>query len=205
MTARKPAIGAFMLPLCGIGVVLGLLNWMMQGPVPGDILLTRGLQAVVGHQPDWAAIMTKGGTKPWVWAVTALVGMALYALRGARMALVAPLSFALAVAADGILRYFVYSPRPLAALVAVAKPSSTSGLPSTYGLVTGSTIGLLAMVTLADQRAAVRTIGWIAVAWLLAGWAARVTMGGHWTSQLLASYALSMMMGRGAQVLLRQR
>lgn len=205
MKIRNRTIRPFMLPLCGIGVVLGLLNWAMQGPVPGDVLLTRGLQSVVGHQPHWAAIVTKGATEPWMWAVTTLVAVALYALRGARMALAAPLSFALAVAADGLLRYFVHSPRPLATLVAVAKPSATSGLPSTYGLVTGATIGLLAMVALADQRAAVRGIGWIAVAWLIAGWAARVTMGGHWTSQLLASYALSMMMARGVQLVLRQR
>ncbi len=187
-----------LLPLCAIGLLLGLLNWVMQEPVPGDALLTRGLQALFGHQPGWANIITKSATEPWMWAMTLAVAILLHILHGARMALAAPISFALAIAADGLLRFYLHSPRPLAALVAVAKPSPSSGLPSTYGLVTG------AIVALADRRGVVRAIGWIAIGWMVAGWAARVTMGGHWTSQLLASYALSAIMALGVIRLLRR-
>lgn len=204
MKTRTTLIRRPLLPLCAIGLLLGLLNWVMQGPVPGDALLTRSLQALFGHQPGWANIITKSATEPWMWAMTLAVAILLHILHGARMALAAPISFALAIAADGLLRFYLHSPRPLAALVAVAKPSPSSGLPSTYGLVTGATIGLLAIVALADRRGVVRAIGWIAIGWMVAGWAARVTMGGHWTSQLLASYALSAIMALGVIRLLRR-
>ena len=138
MKTRTTLIRRPLLPLCAIGLLLGLLNWVMQGPVPGDALLTRSLQALFGHQPGWANIITKSATEPWMWAITLAVAILLHILHGARMALAAPISFALAIAADGLLRFYLHSPRPLAALVAVAKPSPSSGLPSTYGLVTGA-------------------------------------------------------------------
>lgn len=193
------------LACCGAGLALGVANWAMQGPLPGDILVTRGLQAMFGPAPQWAGILTKSATEPWMWAMTGVVALILWALRGGVAALTAPVAFALAVAADGILRFFLFSPRPLVSLVAVAKPSASSGLPSTYGLVTGATIGLLMLVALSDRRGGARVVGFAAAAWLVGGWAARVTMGGHWTSQLVASYALSMLIALGVLRMVRLR
>ncbi|AMK19389.1 MULTISPECIES: phosphatase PAP2 family protein [Sphingobium] len=191
--------------LCLAGVTLGVLNWAANGPLPGDVALTRGLQALLGHSPEWAGIVTKSATEPWMWAMTGVVALLLWILRGRVAALAAPIAFALALATDGLLRFFIFSPRPLPTLVAVARPSPSSGLPSTYGLITGTTTGLLMLVALAERRGWARAAGWIALVWLVLGWAARVTMGGHWTSQLLASYALSILMAQGVLRLMRVR
>jgi membrane-associated phospholipid phosphatase len=61
------------------------------------------------------------------------------------------------------------------------------------------------LVALADRRGWARAVGWVALVWLVLGWAARVTMGGHWTSQLVASYALSILMAQGVLRLVRVR
>ncbi|CAN5176177.1 hypothetical protein BH10PSE13_BH10PSE13_03900 [soil metagenome] len=175
--------------LASAGLLLGGLSCWAQGPLPGDVPVTRAVQALLGVNPLWANIVTKTATAPWMWLMTALVALVLGWLRGGRMALTVVLSFAVAVALDGLLRHFIHVPRPLADLIAVAKPSPSSGLPSTFGLVGGATMGLVALI---DRRGAGRFVAVLGWAYLLAGFAARVTMGGHWASQLLASYAVAL-------------
>lgn len=178
------------------GLLLGALSCWAQGPLPGDLPVTRALQAVLGIKPSWAEIVTKTATAPWMWLMTGLVALVLGWLHGWRMAVTVVLSFAVAIALDGFLRHFIHVPRPLAELVGVAKPSPGSGLPSTFGLVGGATMGLVATIGRRGAGRYLMLVGW---AYLFAGFAARVTMGGHWPSQLLASYAAAM----GLALLLR--
>jgi len=85
----------------------------------------------------------------------------------------------------------VFAPKPAAELVAVAAPSASSGLPSTFGLVYA---GLFGAALLASGRGGASAAAGAALAGLLvvAGSGARIVLGGHWTSQLAASLLLGL-------------
>jgi hypothetical protein len=92
----------------------------------------------------------------------------------------------------------VFAPKPATELVAVAAPSGSSGLPSTFGLVYA---GLFGAALLASGRGGASGAAAPAVAGLLvtAGSCARIVLGGHWTSQLLASLSLGLALAALAQ------
>lgn len=91
------------------------------------------------------------------------------------------------------LRAIVFAPRPDDAMVAVAKANSDSGLPSTFALIYGSVLGVV--VVARTQRAALgRWITFVALALIVAGGAARIVLGGHWPSQVVASLLLGFRM-----------
>lgn len=183
--------------LIAAGLAIGLWMLFVQGPLPGDVFVTQALQARFGHMAGWANIVTKTATEPWMWVMTAGVAALLWIMQGQRMALAVPVAFSVMIALDGLLRYFIHAPRPLATLVAVAKPSASSGLPSTFGLVAGATAGLLMLVGWQDGRLFPRLLSLLALFYLVAGLCARVTMGGHWASQVLASYGVAMGLAYG--------
>jgi len=73
----------------------------------------------------------------------------------------------------------------------VVSASSSSGLPSTFGLVYGSIFGVVVLGQASGRLAF--PLRALACALIIAGGAARVVLGGHWTSQMLASVLLGLL------------
>jgi hypothetical protein len=173
--------------------------------LPGDVALTRLIQDVFGPNPVWAEQLTNAGRQPWaVVAVAVAAGMA-YSARGWRGAAAAVAAYCAALLADAALRMMIMAPRPDPSLVAVAAPSASSGLPSTFGLVFGALGGTVI-------AAAWRRPGWsrpalilIAGAAMTAGTIARVTLGGHWPSQMVLSLAAGAVLAAALVQLAGQR
>jgi membrane-associated phospholipid phosphatase len=189
---------AFALALAAAAI--GAANLALQGPLPGDVGVTRALQGLLGAEPAWATWLTGTAKAPLLW-VTLLIAAVLAGWgasrsnRWERMAAV-PLAYGLAFVADKGLRAILFAPRPDAALVAVADPAASSGLPSTFGLVYGAMFGV-ALLARGDRRGRV-----IAGALLAAGLCARIVLGGHWPSQMLASAALGLLLALAAMAVI---
>lgn len=177
--------------------VLWAWIFAVQGPLPGDLALTRVLQGLLGGRPAWAELLTTSAKAPGYWVVAGGCALLSSLIGGWRTGMAVLLSFAAALAVDEILRTLVHVPRPSPDQVLVAKPSGSSGLPSTFGLVYGATVGLLVLAAAGGRDALSRLLLWGGILVLLAGVAARVTMGGHWASQVVVSYALAMLIGLG--------
>ena len=177
--------------------------WASQGPLPGDVALTLALQGISGSNPDWAEWLTGTAKAPLLWGTLAVAAALAFRVSGLRAALAVPIAYGLAFAADKALRAVIFAPRPDPALVAVADPAASSGLPSTFGLVYGAMFGvaLLAPVR-SSQGAAIRII---AVLLLVAGACARILPGGHWPSQMAASIALGLLLASAARAIVRSR
>lgn len=160
------------------------------GPLPGDLALARTVQEMLGTAPEWAIWMTDTAKFPFAWATLAVAAFLAFLVRGWRAALAAGIAFALAHAADKLLRLVVHAPRPSADLIAVASPASSSGLPSTFGLVYGALFGLALLAAAGQRTGAGRFVVALSGTLIAAGLLARVVLGGHWPSQMLLSFAL---------------
>gem|GEM_PF-847640 len=181
--------------LVAVAVVVGAAVLAADGPLPGDASLTRAVQDGLGASPAWARALTDTAKPPAAFALTAAVAAAGWAVGGVRNAAAAGLSFALAFAADKLLRLVMHVPKPDAALVAVDAPSASSGLPSTFALTYGALLGVLLLAPRTARRPAVDAVRLVAAALLAAGLLARVVLGGHWTSQMIASTAAGLALG----------
>lgn len=172
------------------GLALGVACLLSQGPLPGDLVVTRVLQAGLGATPRWAEFVTSTAKSPAVWLTLSLAA-ALAAMRGGwRAATVPALAFAGVELLDALLRALAFAPKPSPELVSVATSSASSGVPSTFGLVYGALFG--AVLFTAGGRGGVRAFAIVAsVGLLIVGASARVVLGGHWTSQMLASLFLA--------------
>ena len=177
-----------------VSLALGGACLLAQGPLPGDVGATRLLQALFGDDPGWARFLTKSARAPGLWA-TLLLAIGLAGIRGGRRAaLVPPLALIVALLLDVALRALIFAPRPDASLVKVASASAGSGLPSTFALVYGALFGAVLFVRARTGGRAPtreRLVGGLAAGMIVAGGGARIVLGGHWASQVLASLALA--------------
>lgn len=174
----------------------------VQGPVPGDVEVTRILQSLFGNAPRWAEWLTDTAKSPMVIATMGVGAGLAWLAAGWRSALAVPLAFGLAWLIDKGLRAVIFAPRPSADLVAVASASSSSGLPSTFGLVYGSIFGVAVFAAATGSSAIVLRA--LALALTFAGAAARVVLGGHWTSQMIASVLLGLLAAVAASAVVDQ-
>ncbi|NNJ25637.1 hypothetical protein [Alienimonas chondri] len=177
-----------------VALPLGVASWVAQGPLPGDVGVTKALQSAFGAEPEWAEFLTGTAKPPLVW-FTLIVGAALaWAKAGWRGAIAVPIAFLIVYLTDKGLRASIYVPKPIAEYVPIAKFSESSGLPSTFGLVFGAAFGAAALLPrVVRSRWGVPPRGLslaatvIAGALLVAGACCRTVLGGHWFSQMAAS------------------
>lgn len=183
---RAAVLGIFAL-------VVGAASWTAQGPLPGDVAITRTLQTLLGDAPPWAFALTQSALVPLAGVSVGVAALLGWWLRGAVGGAAAVLAYGLALVADKALRAGLFVARPAEPLVAVAAPSSSSGLPSTFGLVYGAVFGvaLLTAANTARQQWPARAI---AAGAILVGSAARVVLGGHWASQMAASVTTGLLL-----------
>ena len=188
--------------LSTIALIAGGASLLASGPVPGDISVTCALQWLLGAEPGWAKFLTETAKVPFLWG-TILLGMCLaYLVASWRGAIAVPLAYCLALLTDKALRALLHVPKPDADLVAVASASSSSGLPSTFGLVYASLFGFAFW----SQRAGrmTRAVRIIAALCIATGCSARVVLGGHWTSQIIPSACIGLLLSGLALWGLRQ-
>jgi len=172
-----------------IGVALGGWCLMAQGPVPGDVSITRALQTVLGTTPAWAKVVTETAKPPWLW-VTVAVAVVLERMRKGWLSALGPgLALLFAQGFDVLLRAVLFVPRPTPELVAVLSPSGSSGLPSTFGLFYGTLFGTAACY-FSTRSSMSATISVVAIVVVLVGACGRVVLGGHWSSQVASSLLL---------------
>ncbi|MFH5804840.1 hypothetical protein [Alienimonas sp. DA493] len=169
--------------------VVGVTSWSAQGPLPGDVAVTKALQSLFGAEPGWAEWLTSTAKPPLVW-LTLLCGAGLgWVKAGWRGAAAVPAVFLLVRLMDLGLRAGIYVPKPTPEFVPIASASDSSGLPSTFGLVFGAAFGaaLLFPRTVSKPQAVTATV--VAALLLIAGACCRIVLGGHWLSQMVASLA----------------
>ena len=174
----------------------------VQAPLPGDVAVTRTSQSLFGNVPRWAELLTDTAKPPMVVATMVLGAGLAWLAAGWRSALAVPLAFGLAWLLDKGLRAVIFAPRPSADLVAVASASSSSGLPSTFGLAYGSIFGVVIFAAATGSSAIVLRA--LALALTFAGAAARMVLGGHWTSQMIASVLLGLLAAVAASAVVDQ-
>mgnify|MGYP001495095183 CR=1 FL=1 len=184
-TLRFPALAVL------AAVLLGAACLLASGPLPGDVALTRALQSVFGDAPGWAIALTRSAQFPLVWATLAVAMVGAFARGGARGAAAPVLAFLAVLLLDKLLRAAIFAPKPSADLVAVAAASASSGLPSTFALHYGALFGAAPLAPGRRGPGAAGGAGGRAAA-IAAGCAARVVLGGHWTSQMLATLLLAL-------------
>ncbi len=182
--------------LAAIALLAGGASLALQGPLPGDADLTLASQEVFGAGAAWARWMTDMAKAPLLWGTLAVAGLLAWRVGGLRAAMAVPLAYGFAFAADKTLRAVLFVPRPDPAIVAVAEPAASSGLPSTFGLVYGAIFGV-ALLTRGPARRA-RPVRLSATALLVVGVMARIVPGAHWASQMIASVALGLLLAIGA-------
>ena len=181
-----PSAGMF----CLIALLAGGASLFFLGPVPGDVLATSWLQTNLGTSPEWAHVLTRTAKAPYLWG-TLIVGSALAVLAGHWRLFIAPLlAYAAIWFVDKGLRSLIYVPKPDAELVAVAGASSASGLPSTFALTYAAIFG--AVIWSVRKPVSGKVFQLICWALILGGCTARIVLGGHWTSQMIASAALGL-------------
>lgn len=179
--------------MAAIALVIGAASWAAQGPLPGDLAITQALQSAFGTAPPWAFAVTQSAVLPLVGATLAVAAALAWWLRALHGALAVGIAYGLALLADKLLRAGIFVARPSDTLVAVAAPSSSSGLPSTFGLVYGALFGV-AVLAGSQQGRRAWPVRAIAAGAIFIGSAARVVLGGHWTSQMIASLAARLLL-----------
>lgn len=189
----------FAVALAAIAALMGGASLWAQGPLPGDTALTLALQSAFSSGPGWAGWLTASAKAPILLGTIMLAAMLAWAVAGVRAAVSVPIAYALAFFADKALRAVLFVPRPDPALVAVAEPAASSGLPSTFGLMYGALFG--AALLARPRGGKVIPVRLIAAGLLLAGCAARVVLAGHWASQITASTALGLALAKAALAL----
>ena len=173
-----------------LALVLGAACLAVLGPLPGDVAVTLALQSAFGDSPQWAEWLTDTAKPSLVVATMVICAGLAWLVADWRAALAVPLAFGLGWLIDKAARLLIFAPRPADDIVEVASASSSSGLPSTFGLVFGGVFGVVVMARAKRRKTALLHV--LAAFLIIMGAAARVVLGGHWPSQMLVSILLGL-------------
>lgn len=176
---------------------------------PGDVELARFIQAWVPAE-GWARAVTRAAYVPWIYGVLAVSAIAALRVAGWRAAVAMAVTFVALMQLETGMKEYIARPRPSGDLVAggtqnamtmaagaPAAPVSYS-MPSGWALLFGSTVGLLGALALRHSTGTARAayVSGCAIV-LMAGLLARVSLGAHWPSDVIAGYLLAITIGLG--------
>ena len=175
---------------------------------PGDLELARFIQRVA-PPGDWARAVTRAAYVPWVYGVLAVSAVAALRVAGWRGAVAVAVTFFALMHGEHYIKDHIARPRPPAALLpggsdapmammgggampggGAGKPSY--GMPSGWALLFGASVGAVGALALRNTHGVARAAyvtGALVV--LGAGLAARVSLGQHWPSDVMAGYLLA--------------
>ena len=185
-----------------IGSLLGGVCLIAQGPLPGDVQVTHALQAIFGNAPSWALLLTNTAKLPVLWGTLVVAILLAFVHGGGRSAITPAPALILAKMLDALLRGLLVAPRPTADLVAVATPSMSSGLPSTFGLVYGALFGVAVCLT-PNRNIWTVTASALALFLIFSGVSARIVLAGHWASQIVASIFIGLALAAIIQLIIK--
>lgn len=160
---------------------------------PGDPQIARAIQQVAPMPIALARATTASAQMPWCFVLLAATIAVAWTICGWRAAAIAVAIF-FGLWLLGIwLSPFVAQPRPTADLINVVGHPKGYAFPSTFGLIYGATFGYAGLLAFAHLRGAARMVVCaMALFFLVAGIDARVVLGAHWLSDLLASYLFAL-------------
>jgi len=171
-------------------LVVGGASVVVQGPLPGDVVTTKTMQALLGPRPAWAEPLSRTATFPLSLVLAAAASALAVAKSGWPAAALPPVAYVSALLWNLVLRAVIHVPRPGGGVVEVAKVSSDSGLPSTFALVYGCVLGVV-VAGKSREKLTGRIVDVLALGLVTIGCAARVVLGGHWPSQVISSLLLA--------------
>lgn len=171
---------------------------------PGDRELAGLIQAWVPAGP-WARAVTRAAYAPWIYGVLVVSAIAALRVAGWRAAVAMAVTFFALMQLETGIKDYIARPRPSAAAAGMmaasvgatlqgARPSYS--MPSGWALLFGSTVGLLGVLAWRHTRGVTRgayVFGCVLV--LSAGLKARVVLGAHWPSDVIAGYLLAITVG----------
>jgi membrane-associated phospholipid phosphatase len=159
---------------------------------PGDPQIARAIQHFAPMSIPLAQAITTSALPPWCFVLLAATIAVAWTMHGRRAAIVALVTFFGLWLLGMWLSPLVAQPRPTSELINVVGHPAGYAFPSIFGLIYGATFGYVGVLAIARLRGAARMfICVIALFFLLARIGARVVLGPHWPSDLLASYLLA--------------
>lgn len=162
---------------------------------PGDLEVARFIQAWV-PAGGWARSVTRAAYAPWIYGVLIVSAIAALRVAGWRAAAAMALTFFALMYVEQGMKEYIARPRPGPGMAGYSMPSG-------WALLFGSTVGLLGVLAWRHARGPARwayVIGCVAV--LSAGLEARVVLGAHWPSDVIAGYLIAIAIGLGVYELL---
>jgi membrane-associated phospholipid phosphatase len=161
--------------------------------LPGDVSITGFLQSVAPADNSWAEALTTSARIPWNFLLLAVTFILSWLIAGWRAAALAAVCFAGLLLIGPWLQGVIARPRPSPSLVRVVGSSSGYSFPSIFALTYASTAGYLAVLAWRALAGRTRLVAVLACALLLiVGGSARVVLGAHWPSDVVASYLIGL-------------
>jgi membrane-associated phospholipid phosphatase len=161
--------------------------------LPGDVYATRFLQSVAPADNYWAEAITTSARIPWNFLLLAVTVLLSWLIGSWRAAVFATVCFGTLSLFGPWLQGEIARPRPSPSLVRVVGAPSGYSFPSIFALTYAATVGYLAILA---WRARDGWARWIVVLFcallLFAGGSARVVLGAHWPSDVMASYLIGL-------------
>jgi membrane-associated phospholipid phosphatase len=176
-------------------IVTALLSVAVAGSthLPGDVSITGFLQSVAPKDNAWAEAITTSAKIPWNFILLAATFILSWLIAGWRAAALAAVCFAGLLLIGPWLQGVIARPRPSPSLVRVVGSSSGYSFPSIFALTYAATAGYLAILAWNARAGRTRWVVVLACALLLfVGGSARIVLGAHWPSDVMASYLIGL-------------
>jgi membrane-associated phospholipid phosphatase len=178
-----------------LALAIGLTMLLKYLPyLPGDVAVTRLIQALLPESKRWAQVLSSTAEMPWVLVLIAVTFCLSWIIGGWRASLLSLAAFIGLGLLGKWLGPLIAQPRPSPELVQVTRTLSGSAFPSIFAFHYMATVGFVAVLAAAKGSGMVRWVLLVfCVSLLIAGWIARVALAAHWPSDVALSYLIGIL------------